>query len=196
MDDFDFRLPHPRSRLDRRAGARVHTGRRHRVRRSRAQGRPRDRFVRESPVVLLQCAQQFLRGHCEFPRRARLWARIMKERFNAKDERSMMILLTRRPRARRLPRSRSTTTSCAPRCRLAAVFGGAQSLHTNAATKRWRCPPSLGAVALRTQQVIAYESDVADTVDWLGGSWFWRRLPARGRESAGVPLNFTISAAP
>ena len=51
--DFDFRLPHPRGRLDRRAGTRVHDRRRNRIRGSRGEGGPRDRFVREPAFVLL-----------------------------------------------------------------------------------------------------------------------------------------------
>lgn len=103
----------------------------------------------------------------------RMWAQIMSERFGA-----------RKPEAQKLKfhvqTSGVTLTSQEPennilrvgfQC-LAAVLGGAQSIHTNSFDEALALP-SEGAVkiALRTQQIIAYESGVADTVDPLGGSW-------------------------
>ena len=60
---------------------------------------------------------------------------------------------------------------------LAAVLGGCQSLHANASTKRSRCPPSSSALlALRTQQIIAHETGVANTVDPVAGSYAIEKL--------------------
>ena len=67
--DLDLRVPHPRSRLDGRAGARVHRRQRVRVRRGRARGRARHRRVRAAPLLLLQRARRLLRGDREVPRR-------------------------------------------------------------------------------------------------------------------------------
>ncbi len=108
----------------------------------------------------------------------RLWAEIMMKRFGAKDPRSMMI------------RFHTQTAGCTLTAQqplnnvvrvafqaLAAVLGGTQSLHTNSMDEAL-CLPSEQAVqiALRTQQVIAYETGVVDTVDPLGGSYYLESL--------------------
>jgi methylmalonyl-CoA mutase N-terminal domain/subunit len=103
----------------------------------------------------------------------RLWARLMRERFHARDPRSMMLRFHTQTAG-------STLTAQQPEVNvvrttiqaLAAVFGGTQSLHTNAMDEALALPTEDAArVALRTQQVIAYESGVADTVDPLAGSY-------------------------
>ncbi len=108
----------------------------------------------------------------------RLWANIMKERFKAKNPKSQMI------------RFHTQTAGCTLTAQqpmnnivrvafqaLAAVLGGTQSLHTNSMDEAL-CLPSEEAVqiALRTQQLIAYESGVTDTVDPLGGSYYVEEL--------------------
>jgi methylmalonyl-CoA mutase N-terminal domain/subunit len=103
----------------------------------------------------------------------RLWARIMRERFHARDPRSLMLrfhtqtagssLLAQQPEVNIV---RTTIQA------LAAVLGGTQSLHTNAMDEALALPTEDAArIALRTQQVIAFESGVADTVDPLAGSY-------------------------
>jgi methylmalonyl-CoA mutase, N-terminal domain len=103
----------------------------------------------------------------------RLWAKIMRERFNARDPRSLMLrfhtqtagssLMAQQPEVNVV---RTTIQA------LAAVLGGTQSLHTNAMDEALGLPTEEAArVALRTQQVIAHESGVADTADPLGGSF-------------------------
>ena len=68
---------------------------------------------------------------------------------------------------------------------LAAVLGGAQSLHTNSLDEAWALPTEQAArTALRTQQIIAHESGVTNTVDPLGGSWFIERLTDQMEEEA------------
>src|SRR5881394_349021 len=108
----------------------------------------------------------------------RLWARIMKERFSAKDPRSMMLRFHTQTAG-------STLTAQQPEVNivrttiqaLAAVLGGTQSLHTNAMDEALALPTEDAArLALRTQQVIAYESGVADTVDPLAGSYAIEQL--------------------
>jgi methylmalonyl-CoA mutase N-terminal domain/subunit len=103
----------------------------------------------------------------------RLWARIMRERFHARDPRSLMLRFHAQTAG-------STLTAQQPEVNvvrttiqaLAAVLGGTQSLHTNAMDEALALPTEEAArLALRTQQVIAFESGVADTVDPLAGSY-------------------------
>jgi methylmalonyl-CoA mutase N-terminal domain/subunit len=103
----------------------------------------------------------------------RLWARIMRERFHARDPRSLMLRFHTQTAG-------STLTAQQPEVNvvrttiqaLAAVLGGTQSLHTNAMDEALALPTEDAArIALRTQQVIAHESGVADTVDPLAGSY-------------------------
>lgn len=108
----------------------------------------------------------------------RLWARIMRERFGARDPRSMMLrfhtqtagcTLTSQQPLNNIVRVTVQT--------LAAVLGGTQSLHTNSFDEALALPTEAAAtVALRTQQIVAYESGVADTADPLGGSYFVEAL--------------------
>ncbi|MBP6004326.1 MAG: methylmalonyl-CoA mutase [Pyrinomonadaceae bacterium] len=103
----------------------------------------------------------------------RLWARIMRDRFGAVDPKSMMLRFHTQTAG-------STLTAQQPELNvarttiqaLAAVLGGTQSLHTNSMDEALSLPTERAArIALRTQQVIAHESGVADTVDPLGGSY-------------------------
>jgi len=120
----------------------------------------------------------FFEEIAKFRAARRLWAVIMRERFKAKDPRSMMM------------RFHTQTAGCTLTAKqpknnivrvafqaLSAVLGGTQSLHTNSMDEAF-CLPSEEAVqvALRTQQLIAYESGVTDTVDPLGGSYYIEEL--------------------
>jgi methylmalonyl-CoA mutase N-terminal domain/subunit len=108
----------------------------------------------------------------------RLWAKIMKERFNAKNPKSMMVRFHTQTAG-------CTLTAQQPKNNivrvafqaLAAVLGGTQSLHTNSMDEAL-CLPSEEAVqiALRTQQLIAHETGVADSVDPLAGSYYLEEL--------------------
>ena len=104
----------------------------------------------------------------------RIWAREMKERFGAKQERSMWL----RTHAQT---AGVTLTSQQPQNNivrvtfqaLAAALSGVQSLHTNSMDEAWALPSEDAALlALRTQQIIAHETGVTDTVDPLGGSYY------------------------
>jgi len=108
----------------------------------------------------------------------RIWARIMTERFGARDERSRLLRFHTQTGG-------STLTAQQPENNivrvtvqaLAAVLGGTQSLHTNGYDEALGLPTTKAAkIALRTQQVIGYESGVADTVDPLAGSYFVESL--------------------
>jgi methylmalonyl-CoA mutase N-terminal domain/subunit len=108
----------------------------------------------------------------------RLWARIMRERFQARDLRSWMFRFHTQTAG-------STLTAQQPDVNivrvtlqaLAAVLGGTQSLHTNARDEALALPTEASALlALRTQQILAAESGVANTVDPLGGSYVIEKL--------------------
>jgi methylmalonyl-CoA mutase N-terminal domain/subunit len=108
----------------------------------------------------------------------RLWAKIMKDTFGAKNPRSMMIRFHTQTAGCTLtaPQPMNNIVRVAFQA-LAAVLGGTQSLHTNSMDEAL-CLPSEEAVqiALRTQQVIAHETGVTDTVDPLGGSYYLESL--------------------
>ncbi|MFO7986366.1 MAG: methylmalonyl-CoA mutase family protein [Desulfatiglandaceae bacterium] len=120
----------------------------------------------------------FLEEVAKFRAIRRLWADIMAKRFKAQNPKSMMVRFHTQTAG-------CTLTAQQPKNNivrvafqaLAAVLGGTQSLHTNSMDEAL-CLPSEEAVqiALRTQQLIAYESGVADTVDPLGGSYFMETL--------------------
>ena len=108
----------------------------------------------------------------------KVWARVMRERFGAANPRAWLcrfhtqtagVSLTAQQPYNNLVRTAVQA--------LAAVLGGTQSLHTNSLDEAWALPTEEAVtLALRTQQVLAYESGVADTVDPLGGSYFLERL--------------------
>ena len=108
----------------------------------------------------------------------RMWAAIMKDRFGARDPRSMMLrfhtqtagvtLTAQQPDNNLI---RSTVQA------LAAILGGTQSLHVNSRDEALGLPTEESAqLSLRTQQIIAHESGVSDVVDPLGGSWYVENL--------------------
>jgi methylmalonyl-CoA mutase N-terminal domain/subunit len=111
----------------------------------------------------------------------RVWAKVMRDRYGAKDPRSWML------------RFHTQTAGCSLTAQqpynnivrvaiqaLAAVFGGTQSLHTNSLDETLALPTEQAArIALRTQQIIAHESGVINTVDPLGGSFYVEELTNR-----------------
>jgi len=107
-----------------------------------------------------------------------IWARIMKERFHAKNPRSMMLRYHVQTDGFTLTAQQPLNNIVRVTLQaLAAVLGGCQSLHTNSFDEALALPSEQAVqVALRTQQIIAEESGVADTVDPLGGSWYIERL--------------------
>jgi methylmalonyl-CoA mutase N-terminal domain/subunit len=128
----------------------------------------------------------FFEEIAKFRAARRIWARMMKERFHAENPRSMWMRM-------HVQTSGCTLTSQQPHNNivrtaiqaLASVLGGTQSLHTNSYDEAL-CLPSEEAVrvALRTQQIIAYESGVTNTVDPLAGSYFIEALTNEMEEKA------------
>jgi methylmalonyl-CoA mutase N-terminal domain/subunit len=104
----------------------------------------------------------------------RMWARIMKERFKATDPRSMMLRFHSQTAGSTLTAQQVESNIVRVSMQAAAaVLGGTQSLHTNGFDEALGLPTENAArLALRTQQVIGYESGIADTVDPLAGSYF------------------------
>ncbi len=120
----------------------------------------------------------FFEEIAKFRAARRIWARIMKEKFGSKSPRSCMLRFHAQTAG-------STLTAQQPQNNvarvtlqaLAAVLGGTQSLHTNSLDEALALPTEASArLALRTQQVIAFESNVSQVVDPLGGSWFIESL--------------------
>jgi methylmalonyl-CoA mutase, N-terminal domain len=120
----------------------------------------------------------FLEEVAKFRAARKLWAKIMKERFGAKDERSMTLRFHTQTGG-------STLTAQQPENNIvrvalqamAAVLGGTQSLHTNSMDEALALPTEKAVqIALRSQQIIAHETGVADTIDPLGGSYYIEAL--------------------
>jgi methylmalonyl-CoA mutase N-terminal domain/subunit len=111
----------------------------------------------------------------------RVWARVMRDRFGVKNERSLWMRFHSQTAGVSLfaeqPENNIVRTTVQA---LAAVLGGTQSLHTNSMDEALALPSEKAArIALRTQQILAYESGVANTVDPLGGSYFVEALTDR-----------------
>ncbi len=120
----------------------------------------------------------FFEEIAKFRAARRMWARIMKERFGAREERSMALRFHAQTSGASLTAQQIDNNVVRVALQaLAAVLGGTQSLHTNSKDEALALPTEESALlALRTQQIIAYESGVADTVDPLAGSYFVEKL--------------------
>lgn len=128
----------------------------------------------------------FFEEIAKFRAARRMWAKLMRERYGAKDPRSWLL------------RTHAQTAGCALTAQqpynnvvrvaiqaLAAVLGGAQSLHTNALDETRALPTEKAAtIALRTQQIIAHETGVTHTIDPVGGSYFVETLTREIEEEA------------
>ncbi len=120
----------------------------------------------------------FFEEIAKFRAARRIWAKIMKERFGAKNEKSMRLRFHTQTAGSSLtaqePENNIIRTAFEA---LSAVLGGTQSLHTNSYDEALSLPTEKSVrIALRTQQIIAYETGVADTVDPLAGSYFVEKL--------------------
>jgi len=116
----------------------------------------------------------------------RMWARIMKERFGAKKERSMMLRFHTQTAGSTLTAQQPDNNIIRVTVQtLAAVLGGTQSLHTNSRDEALALPTEESVrIALRTQQIAAYESGVAETIDPLAGSYYVESLTDSLEEQA------------
>ncbi len=128
----------------------------------------------------------FFEEIAKFRAARRIWGRWMKEKYKAKDPRSWKLRFHAQTAGcsltKQQPENNIVRTGLEA---LAAILGGAQSLHTNAMDETLALPSLLAAqIALRTQQIIAYEANVAETADPLGGSYFLEHLTGRLEEEA------------
>jgi len=116
----------------------------------------------------------------------RMWARIMKERFDAQNPKSMMLRFHVQTDGFTLPEQQPLNNVVRVAIQaLAATLGGCQSLHTNSFDEALALPSEKSVqVALRTQQIIAYESGIADTIDPLGGSYYLEWLTGQIEDQA------------
>src|SRR6476619_7572195 len=108
----------------------------------------------------------------------KIWYRVMKERFAAKNQRTWLMRFHTQTAGVSLPAQQPMNNIARVALQaLAAVLGGTQSLHTDAYEEALALPTAEAArISLRTQQIIAYESGAAQTVDPLGGSYFLERM--------------------
>ena len=120
-----------------------------------------------------------------------MWARIMRDRFKARDPRSMMLRFHTQTAGSSLTAQQPEVNVVRTTIQaLAAVLGGTQSLHTNSMDEALALPTEAAArVALRTQQVIAYESGVVETADPLAGSYAIEQMTNEVEEQALEYLN-------
>ncbi len=124
------------------------------------------------------CHNNFFEEAAKFRAARRMWARIMRDRFGAKAEKSCMLRFHAQTGGSTLtaqqPQNNIVRTALQA---MAAVLGGTQSLHTNAFDEALALPTQQSArLALRTQQIVAYESGVTQSVDPLAGSYFVEKL--------------------
>ncbi len=142
-----------------------------------ARGLPVDHFAGQLSFFF-NVHSDFFEEIAKFRAARRIWAKLMRERFGAKDPRSWMLRFHSQTAG-------STLTAQQPKNNvvrvalqaLSSVLGGTQSLHTNSLDEALALPTEESArLALRTQQVIAFETNVTQTVDPLAGSYFVENL--------------------
>jgi methylmalonyl-CoA mutase N-terminal domain/subunit len=145
-----------------------------------ARGLAVDRFAPQLSFFF-NAHNNFFEEVAKFRAARRLWARIMKEKFGAANPDSWKLRFHAQTGGSTLTAQQIDTNVVRVTLQaLAAVLGGCQSLHTNARDEALALPTEESArLALRTQQVIAFESGVADTVDPLGGSYYVENLTDR-----------------
>ncbi|HDN74468.1 MAG TPA: methylmalonyl-CoA mutase, partial [Archaeoglobus sp.] len=128
----------------------------------------------------------FFEEIAKFRAARRMWATILKEKFNAKKPRSMWLRFHTQTSGWQLTAQQPENNIIRVTIQaLAAVLGGTQSLHTNSFDEAWALPSEKAVkIALRTQQIIAYETGVTDTVDPLAGSYYVEWLTDEMEEKA------------
>jgi methylmalonyl-CoA mutase N-terminal domain/subunit len=147
-----------------------------------------DAFARRLSFFF-NASSDLLEEVAKFRAARRLWARIMKERFGAKNPSSMMLRFHTQTAGNTLTAQQIDNNVVRVTLQaLAAVLGGTQSLHTNSRDEALSLPTEDSVrIALRTQQIIAHESGVGDTIDPLAGSYYIEQLTDRiETEAAGL----------
>jgi len=128
----------------------------------------------------------FFEEIAKFRAARKIWATVMRERYGARNERSWMCRFHTQTAGCSLTAQQPVNNVVRTAVQaLAAVLGGTQSLHTNSLDETLALPTEENArIALRTQQILAHESGVINTVDPLGGSWFVEEMTQRMVEGA------------
>jgi methylmalonyl-CoA mutase N-terminal domain/subunit len=150
-----------------------------------ARGLEVDRFAGRL-AFFFNCHNNVFQEIAKFRAVRRMWARLMRERFGATEERSQMIRFHTQTGGVTLQAQQPEVNIIRVALQgFAAVCGGTQSLHTNGFDEALALPTERSArIALRTQQVLAHESGVADTVDPMAGSYFVEALTDEIEERA------------
>jgi methylmalonyl-CoA mutase N-terminal domain/subunit len=144
---------------------------------SMARGLPVDSFARRLSFFF-DVHNDFFEEIAKFRAGRRIWAKTMREKYGAKDERSWWLRVHAQTAGVTLTEQQPLNNVVRVAYQaLAAVLGGTQSLHTNSMDETLALPTEEAVkVALRTQQVLAHETNVTQTTDPLGGSWFVESL--------------------
>jgi len=148
-------------------------------------GIPVDRFAPRLSYFF-NAHMDFFEEIAKYRAARRMWARIMRERFHAKDENSWKLRFHTQTAGCTLTAQQPVNNVVRVALQaLSGVLGGTQSLHTNSMDETMALPTEQAVtVALRTQQIIAEESGVANTIDPLGGSFFVEQLTNEMEEKA------------
>lgn len=144
-----------------------------------------DRFAPR--LSLFFCSHNdFFEEIAKFRAARRMWARFMKERFRAKEDRSLWMRFHTQTSGVALTAQQPENNIVRVGFQaLAAVLGGTQSLHTNSFDEAWQLPSEKAVtIALRTQQILAHESGVTETIDPLAGSYYVEWLTDKMEEEA------------
>jgi methylmalonyl-CoA mutase, N-terminal domain len=154
------------------------------VARARAAGLDIERFAPRLSFFFAAHNQLF-EEVAKFRAARRLWARLMRDRYDASDESSRLRFHTQTGGVTLTAQQPLNNVVRVTVQALAAILGGTQSLHSNAYDEALALPTEESArLALRTQQILATESGVTDTIDPLGGSWFVENLTTRLEDDA------------
>src|ERR1051325_6691056 len=143
-------------------------------------------MIRRPPRSTLFPDTTLFRSVAKYRAARRIWARTMRERFGSSDERSMKLRFHTQTAGVSLTVQQPLNNIVRVAIQaLAGVLGGTQSLHTDAYDEALALPTDRAAlIALRTQQIIAEETGVVNTVDPLGGSYFVEALTSKMEEGA------------
>lgn len=153
-------------------------------------GTPVDRFAPRLSYFMV-CQSDFFEEVAKFRAARRVYARLMRERFGATEPESMRLRFHTQTAAMSLTKAQPVNNVARTALQaLAAVLGGTQSLHTNGMDEAYAIPSEAAMkVALRTQQIIADETNVASTVDPLGGSYYVEALTSEIERRVWAYLN-------
>jgi methylmalonyl-CoA mutase, N-terminal domain len=176
--DLDLGLPHSRGGRDGGPGARVHAPERLRVRGAGDRAWARRRPVRARLSFFFDVHNDFFEEIAKLRAARRIWARGMKEKYGAKNPESWRLRTHAQTAGVSLTAQQPENNIVRVAYQaMAAALGGTQSLHTNSMDETLALPTEKAVrIALRTQQILAHESGVPNTIDPLAGSYYVEAL--------------------